>query len=402
MFGVLGLLAGVLLGCEGNDNPEVTQRPDAGDGAAGTGGTGSNGDGGDADSQPTDASEEFVLPEASSVVVRVGVLPVAASADGGPTQANETLAHLEIVAAGSRASTIVRRWDDLFTSATLPEPAAWQYLGGISKLYADAGRSVLVSLAVVDRTLDARPSGVTGTWSSATTISAGHALVDRTFATFGAELAYLAIGNEVDRFLALAPTAEREAFVTFAKSVIDYARAHPSLPPGAKIGVSATTDALTQPSPELAELIAASDVPIASYHAVDASFVARPASAAASDLDALWAAIGGDGGSKEIVLSEVAYPSSSESGSSLEQQRAFFDGLFVALLSRRERFPFVVVRGSHEEPAEVCDAHAVAIGAPGSPAASAAYCSFGLRAAAGDDKPAWGSVVDGLATFSSP
>lgn len=402
LFGILGLLAGALLACEGNDNPEITHPPDAGDGASGSGGSGGSGDGGDVDAAPTDAAEEFVLPEASSVVVRAGVLPVGASTDGGSTAANETLAHLEIVAAGSRASTVVRRWDELFTNATIPNAPSWQYLEGIAKLYADSGRGMLVSLAVVDRTLDARPSGVNGAWSSATTVSAGHALVDRTLAAFGSELAYLAIGNEVDRFLSQASETERDAFVAFAKSVIDYARAHPSLPAGTQIGIGATADALSQPGPELAELVAASDVAIASYHALDPSFSARPASAAAGDLDALWAAIGGDGGAPAIVLQEVAYPSSAESGSSAEQQQAFFDGLFVALLSRRERFPFVVVRGSQEESAEACDAHATAIGAPGSLEASAAYCSFGLRSADGTNKPAWAVVVDGLATFSSP
>jgi hypothetical protein len=128
----------------------------------------------------------------------------------------------------------------------------------------------------------------------------------------------------------------------------------------------------------------------------------RLPSSAPGDLDALWAAIGGDAGSTQIVLQEVSYPSAEENDSSLARQRTFFDGLFVALLSRRERFPFVVVRGSNEQTQEVCEADAVAVGAPGSPQAIAAYCSVGFRDLPGNDKPAWSTVIDALATFSSP
>ena len=359
-------------------------------------------DGGGSDASLDGGGDAFVLPEASTIPVRVGIVAVPGAADAAPGLAEETLAHLDVIAAGSRSSTIVRRWDDLFSSGTQPVTPAWQYLGGIAKIYADAGRSLLLSLAVVDRADEARPAGVAGAWDSSASGLAGHALVDRTFATFGDELAYLAVGYEADRYLSLASPSERSAFVAFVTDVFDYARAHPSVPKSLKLGVTLSADAVLAGGPEISALLAVSDVAIVSYHAVDESFQARPASASPGDLDALWDAVGGEAGKSEIVLQEVAYPSASAAGSSVEQQRTFFDGLLLALLSRRERFPFVVVRGSNEQTEAACEADAAARGAAGDPAAIAAFCSFGLRTASGDTKPAWAAVVDGLATFSTP
>lgn len=398
-----GLLAGIAGACDGNETPEVARPPDGSAGSSGSGGASGSGGSGGADASPTDAPDDVVLPEASSIPVRVGVLPSpAASGDAGPGIADETLAHLDVVAAGARAVTIERRWDALFEGAAQPDAAAWQYLAGIAEVYRDAGRSLLLSLSIVDRALDARPAGVTGAWDAVATKTAAHALVDRSFLTFGEELAYLSFGTEVDRFLSQASPGERAAFVGLVEDSIAYARQHPSAPQGLKLGVTLTADALVAGGSEVASLLSASDVAIVTYHAVDGGFQARPASSAAGDLDALWSAVGGEAGSPQIVLQEVAYPSAEELGGSLDKQRTFFDGLFLALLSRRERFPFVVVRGLNEQRFEECEADAQAVDAPASPAAIAAFCSFGLRDAAGAAKPAWASVVDGLATFSSP
>jgi hypothetical protein len=394
---LFGLAAGLLSACADEDPPAGTPPTGKADGAAGFSGSSSTKDGGGGDASAADASDATYLPEASNVVVRVGIAPVpAGAADGGSNHVEETLAHQYVVAAGSRAVTVARRWDALFAGSGQPIEEEWQYLSGVSKLHSGSDRVLLLSLAVVDRTLDARPASLAGAWDSAPVTAAMHALIDRTLSSFGEELGYLSLGTEVDRFLAPMAQSERTAFVAFAKDSLDYARAHPLAPESLKLGVSLSSSSALEgaaPPAYLAELANAGDLAFIVHHALDASFQPRPPSSAPGDLDALWKAAG-----RPIVLEQVAYPSEG----SLDKQRAFYDSLFVALLSRRERFPFVAVMGSNERSLADCEADALALDAPGDPSAIAAYCSFGLRGPDGANKPAWASVVDGLVTFSSP
>jgi hypothetical protein len=398
---VVGLVAGLSFGCNGDERPEVSHSSGKPDGSAGSSGGSAGTDGGGGISGASDAAEEFTLPEASNIAVRVGIVPVAASpGDAGPSHVDESIAHQDVVAAGSRAVKIARRWDELFSGPGQPIEPEWQYLSGLAKLHAGNDRALLLSLAVVDRTLDARPAGLADAWDSAQTLAAMHGLIDRSFATFGAELRYLSIGLEVDRFLGVATPNERAAFIAFAKDAFDHARGHALAPSNLVVGVSISAGSFLQAGAAPADLTAlasAGDLTFVVYHALDQSSKPRPATAAAGDLDALWKAVGGP-----VVLEEVAYPSEPEEFSSLEQQRAFYDSLFVALLSRRDRFPFVAVRGSNERSLPACEADALALGEPDSPALIAAYCSFGLRGPDGANKPAWASVVDALVTFSSP
>jgi hypothetical protein len=338
--------------------------------------------------------------------VRIGLTPVpAVTSDAGATQADETQAHAEVVSAGARAVTLLRAWSDLFTTGTGvgPNAEAFSRLRLVESYYRDAGAKVLLCLGIVDRQRTTRPSGLGGSWQSADVLRAVDQLIDQAFVAAGEELAYLAFGVDLDRYLVSLPSLERDAFQKFLIHALDYASHHPSRPPGTRIGVTLSSDALVARSaPELLALTAASDVTIATYYPLESNFVARAPSMVAADLDALSASLLGDAGPRPVILQEVGYPSSEQAGGSLEKQRVFFDTLFEALDVRRDRFPFVSVHALNDERAPRCEAEAAAYGAPSDPRAVAFRCSLGVRGADTAPKPAWTSVLDGLATFRAP
>jgi hypothetical protein len=156
----------------------------------------------------------------------------------------------------------------------------------------------------------------------------------------------------------------------------------------------------------MAKLLAKSDVAVANYYPLDEAFQARPTTGVAQELDALVLGVTGDAGeagsSRPVLLQEVGYPSAAENGSSPEQQKAFYQGLFQALTTRRDHFPFVSVNGFHDAHPTRCQSEAAAFGAAASSVAVAARCSLGLRSADQTAKPALSSVLEALAAFSNP
>ena len=394
--------------CDGDGNPQVAHPSGGSGGGGGSGGTAgaagsSAGDGAGGGATDAPVSDAPLSP------VRVGIVPVPPSQDGGSTAADEKLALLETLAAGSRGVSVVRRWGALYAKPAEPVADAWTKLHDISTLFHDSGKSLLFSLALTDRSQDARPAGSPAGWNVPATRAALDAAVDQVFATFGDELVALSFGNEVDRYLAKASVADRTDLIALIGHALDYARNHPSRPPATVVGVSIGSEALGAGDADAVGLVAASDVAVLSYHPLDASFQARAPSTVAADLDLMSDALSADAGeagdagpSKPIFLQEVGYPSAAESASSPEQQSAFYQSLFQALSVRRSRFPFVCVHGLYDAPAPSCAAEATAIGAPGNAAAIAALCTLGLRTSDGSAKPAHASVLSGLAAFSKP
>ena len=84
-----------------------------------------------------------------------------------------------------------------------PRAAAWDGLAQVAPLYAQAGRTLLFGVSVVDRTEDARPAGAESGWDTLANRGASEALVDRVWQTFGSELGYLVIGRDPERKLRL-------------------------------------------------------------------------------------------------------------------------------------------------------------------------------------------------------
>jgi hypothetical protein len=404
---VVGLLAGWLLGCvlsacddngdeqapraaapadHGPDQPELDAAADAAP----------------RDAESSDAAD-VPVQDGPRAPVNLGLVPVpSAGPDELVSPVEQTMAHLETIAAGSRAVSIVRRWDELFSAPTEPRPEAWNELQSAASLYADAGRRVLVSLAIVDRHSDARPVGSPADWSDSGLRQAAEQLIDRTLATFGEELEYLSIGREVDRFLQTADSSVGSELVELISHLLSYSRDHGQLPAATRVGVSASWQGLTAGSAELEQLLGASDVVIATYYPLESDFTVREPVAAAGDLQALVDSRVVDAGPAQLVLQEVGYPSAEQTGSSERTQQRFYQSFFQALQSRRDHFPFVSVYALNDPPVGVCEADAEASGAEHDEVAVAAWCSMGLRDSDAAPKVAWETLADALATFSVP
>jgi hypothetical protein len=399
------LVAAWIVACDGSGQPEVHHGGGGSGGAGGSSGSAGTADGGDGDGSVTDAGDA-AQGDAPLAPVRLGILPVPRPGDAGATPGDVTAALLEVVSIGSRGVTLSRRWDALYSSATEPVNGEWSKLVDVASLFHDSG-GVLVSLDVVDRTLDARPPGVGGAWNGSATRTAIETLVDHVFSTFGEELYAVSFGDEIDRWLEQANAADRADMVAFLEHAVSYAQGHPSRPAATVVGVDLRADAIVAGSPpEVESLTALGDVVVVSYVPLDSSFHVRPASAVASDLDALSSALTADAGDtgapRPVLIQELGYPSAPDCGSSVDLQQAFYDATFQALAARRERFPFLVVNGLYGADPQGCATDAAALGVPGNATAIAALCSLGLRDATGTTKPAYSSLLDALATFATP
>lgn len=395
---IIGLVACVFAACEGNGNPEVQHPGDGGSGNQSSGGTGQGGSGGDEDGS-AGVGGDSGIPDAPISPVLLGVLPVPLE----DTPASATQATLDSVSMGSRAMTLELRWDTLFSGPTTPVNAEWMRLSNESAFHASIGRKLLVCLSLVDRTESAKPAGLTGKWDAPSTQLALDALIDKTYATFGPELYMLTFGNEIDRFLADATPGERTELVSLVQHGLDYARNHPQRPPESLVGVTFGSRAVSDTVPtSVSTLMSESDALVFAYVAVEPAYVAHTPGSVSTELDALAALGQSDAGAKPVVLQRVAYPSATENESSLDQQADFYAAFFAALLTRRERFPFVVIDGLYDENEEDCATQAALVGASGNTKAEAMYCSLGLRDTDGQAKPAFSNVIDGLSTFASP
>jgi hypothetical protein len=396
---IVGLVACAFAACEGNGNPEIPAPAPGGTGSQSSGGTGQGGSGGDEDGSAGGGGDSGA-PDAPIAPVLLGVLP----APREDTTASRAEALLDSAAMGSRALTLELRWDALFSGPTTPVNDEWTRLANTASFQASIGRRLLVCLSLVELTESARPAGLNGTWDATATQLALDALIDKTYATFGSELYLLSFGNELDRYLKSVEAAERGELVALVQHGIEYAKSHPQRPAESLVGVTFAASVASDPlPPSVSGLMNASDALVFSYQAVSDAYAADTPGSVAGSLDALAAIGQSDAGmGKPVVLQRVAYPSAVENESSSEQQEAFYRAFFEALVTRRARHPFVVIDGLYDDDDDDCVALATFADAAGNPKAEAMYCSFGLRDASGSPKPAFSTVIDGLATFSSP
>jgi hypothetical protein len=375
----------------------------------------------------TPPPSEAAVPEAGETApVLVGLAPLSLTTpDPTATAADSVQAHVDVIASGARAVTLGLRWNELVGDDGAPIERAWDDLARGAALYRDAERSVLVSLTIVDRTLDVRPQALGGSWG-ASELDAFESLVGAVYEIFDGSLRYLSVGHRVDQWLAAASRARREELTEFVLESLERARGHRRHPPGVEVGVSLSFEGLMSDDvPEVAELAAASDAVFVSYLPFDDASRARPAESVSADLEGLLERFSGaDGESARLVLEQIGYPSHFDVDASPERQRAFFDALFRTVAQRRERIPFITVFSFNDLPREVCVATAVAQGlSPGSGRYSRlrdGYCSLGLRERIDADdvdapepagvierprfveKPAWRRVLDAFATFQAP
>ncbi|HEY5372500.1 MAG TPA: hypothetical protein VIK01_02390 [Polyangiaceae bacterium] len=360
----------------------------------------------------SDTSPEAGADAGVDAPVRLGIVPLLELGDGG-TASDNTLAELAVLSAGSRARSLSVRLDQLLDAAGNPSESAFADLAETAALYRARGASILFSIAIVDRAEDARPVALRVSWRSTELRSAIRAVVDRAYATFGQELAYLSFGTDVDRFLALATASDRTNAGACFLQALSYAKAHAQRLPSTQVGVTLSAPGVIAGlAREAHALLAGSDAAIITDYALDASFQAKSVTDALEDLATLDSKLK----AQPIVLQELAYPSSPLVQSSPEQQQQFYDQVFALLAARRQRFPFVDLYALTDD--DDADARQRALsfgvltagtdaGAAELAQATAAFDSLGLRGPTGggpnaSQKPAWLSALRALSTFESP
>ncbi len=375
--------------------------------------SGAGGDGGLTDASasggaPADAAVDGIAdsgdPDSPVAPVKLGMRASPPTSETGSSPADDLLAVLAVLSAGSRAGIVQARWDELFDGASSPVPTRWAALAAKASVYANAGATVVACLSVVSRAQAARPLGVDGAWNAPVNLKAGELLIDQAFSRFGEELGVLSLGVEVDRYLMKSSAAERKELVAFVSHVFDYARQHPSRPSNLQVGIGFNVAAVVAPAqPEVRQLVDAGDVAVVSYVPLEPGFMVAAAPSPLADLDALADVLASEGSpTPPIVFQEVALPSSPDVQSSEAKQVAFLDSFFKALASRRQRHPIVIAAALHDGPQKECQQSAASAENPPSPAAIAAHCSRGVRSETGLVKPAQSRVFEALAAFSTP
>jgi hypothetical protein len=349
----------------------------------------------DAGSDSSDG-ESPVTPDAGDAgpsAVLVGIQPTPkTNGDGKPSAGEKLEAKLTTLAAGVRVAVIRAPWSALAAGGEADLAAEVAF-------YEQHEREVIVNFAFVDRRADARPDELTALpWDDAEVFAAADATVDSLLQKLGPSLTGLTLGRDVDVFIEAHPE-ERLALEAFVSHVSAFAKTHPSASPELKVAAAVSFEgAVVSPSPSLEALFSSSDIAAISYIPGLAGGSVAPASEVASQLDKMIAAAAG----KPILLQTVAYPSDLLAGSSPEKQSLFFDTFWGALGPRRAFFPWVNVAELHDLGPAACEAYAASQGElkDGKPAAF--FCSLGLFTSAGEQKPAWSSVLQGTAAFASP
>lgn len=259
-------------------------------------------------------------------------------------------------------------------------------------------RPVAFTLALVDGALDGRPDALAGgSWSSTASKEALDASIDAVFDAFGDDLVVLSLGARVDRWISIHEEDEA-GMQELLEHAIDHARDR-----GREellIGVGVSGDgavAASGPAVALRELGSATMVSLfPGLHALSSGDALPSPAAAAQVLDTMD---GIDPG-RPVALVEVGYPSAEVLGGSEDAQSVFFASLFAALETRRVSFPYVVVSRLHDLAEVACAAEGAELGEEDE-LVLAYRCSTGLRDPEGASKPAWSTVLLGLARLAS-
>jgi hypothetical protein len=399
-------LASMFGGCsqvdvvDGPDVVPIGEGGVAGDGSAGSGSLAGDLNGGDGGM----SVEQGGAPG----FIDVAIWPTYATPpDGGDTDA--VLAAVTTLSAGSLTLPIHARWNELSGATGTPRALAWQRLDAVTKPYRDRDGRVALCIDVVDRTLPAWPFA--GPLDEVVAISAMERTLAEVFARYAGDLALLCFGYEVDRYLAVASSAERERLLALVKAAFEYAKVHG--PNGLRTGVAVTLDALVSPVAAVDELRQGSEV-VAVYDPLDASGQLKEPGSVAAEVAAALATINErDREPRPLSLFEVGYPSSHDAGASEQAQRDYFAALFAELDGRRDAVSFVGVYGLGDRAEQDCEAEMAAFGEPvddGMPPEEAAQavssvralarCSMGLRAENAAPKLAWPAVLGALSRYA--
>ncbi|MGH7865742.1 MAG: hypothetical protein ACREQB_12185 [Candidatus Binataceae bacterium] len=285
--------------------------------------------------------------------------------------------------------------DQLFATWSALEPSPGVYnltdlQNAVAVLGGSFGWKLEVTIAVLNTTVRETPADLSATaFDDGAMIQRMHALIDQIVPLFNSNVKYVAIGNEVDIYLANHP-AEWSAYRTFYEDAAAYLR---SLAPNVEVGVT-TTFSLANGSEQanVAALNSTSDVVIFTYYPLgDATTIISP-DAPLIDFPRMVQL----GGGKPVVLQEVGLPSSPRNASSARKQARFVRSVFTAWQSVGALIPFLSYFCMHNFPPALCDELVGYYGVDDPTGRFRAFiCTLGLRTATGKPKPGWNAFVTG-------
>ncbi|MGH7949635.1 MAG: hypothetical protein ACREQF_10450, partial [Candidatus Binataceae bacterium] len=285
--------------------------------------------------------------------------------------------------------------DQLFSTWSALEPSPGVYnltdlQNGIAVLGGSFGWKLEVTIAVLNTTVRETPADLSAiAFDDSTMLQRMHALIDHIVPLFNSNVEYVAIGNEVDIYLANHPS-EWNAYRTFYEDAAAYLR---SLAPDVEAGVT-TTFGLANGS-ELANVAALntnSDVVIFTYYPLTDSTTIVGADAPLADFPRMVQLAGG----KPVVLQEVGLPSSLRNGSSAKKQARFVRNVFTAWNNVGTSIPFLSYFCMHNFSQELCTELIDYYGVSDPTGRFRAFlCTLGLRTANSKPKAGWKAFVRG-------
>lgn len=284
--------------------------------------------------------------------------------------------------AGVQVVELPLLWNEIETA-----PGVYQDPGGVLAATAFYGASdvqVLLSLAVINTVASTVPAHLAGlAWDDDDLITAFGAMADWVLGQLPADVtvAGVAVGNEVDSFLADDQWAPYEIF--FAAAVAHLHESRPDVPVGVKCTVYGGVFGVDEN--RIKALNQHSDVIMLNYYQLDSAFeVIAPLYVHNN-----FTTLGNDFPGREIWLTEVGFPSGSEYCESSEAiQAIFYHELFTAWDLRRQQFTCLIANWLHDQPQTVIDQWEQYYGSS-DPAFLEFLSTLGLRTYRGRDKDAW-------------
>jgi len=286
--------------------------------------------------------------------------------------------------AGARGFYAAFRWNEL-------EPSAGQYqLAGLQAvMQAVSGTGftrIFVSIHVINTNRKEVPTDLMAVaWDAPQMQLRFRALLDQVAPLLVANVAYFAIGNEVDAYLG--PASEWGAYGTFFSQARTYLR---GLKPGLPVGVATIFDGARGPwRTQVQSLNALADVAVYTYYGNSNGFLALQPSAGAQALTEMVTLAAG----KPVLVQEFGQSSSSVNGGSEDLQARFFATSLAAWSTLGSgAIPFFSVFALHDFPPALCDDLLTYYGTGPNTAFREYLCYLGLRRQDRTAKPAWDSV----------
>ncbi|MCB0712711.1 MAG: hypothetical protein KDD67_10310 [Ignavibacteriae bacterium] len=236
---------------------------------------------------------------------------------------------------GANTFSLSIGWDDIETAPGIYNPAV-DLLAIANSYYPTRNASVALMVGPVDTNNDRLPSDLKGkAFDDSVVVNRYKRLLDYLFSKIpDLDLAVLAIGNEVDFFLANDLEAWA-AYKRFFDETSSYAR---QLRPGLNVGVKVTLAGLRGVRKEEARVLnEKSDAILTTHYPLNADFTVQDPSVVDADFDQVVELYP----NRSIWFMELGYPSSPVCNSSEEKQGEFIREVFSAWDKHRGKIDYI-------------------------------------------------------------